>query len=149
MNASTREVVAAYVHRMAQGDQPGVRELFAEHDECDSPAAAAGPWHASRSLAADFLRTRLPGHELGRSGFEAERTLVDGESAVVVGRFTHAVRPGDRTLSTPVAMWLTVSEGLIRSLHLYEDTSSLVARINGKRLLPTFTAPAVAALTPA
>ncbi|MBV1850100.1 nuclear transport factor 2 family protein [Catellatospora tritici] len=149
MIASTREVAEAYVDRMTLGDQLGLRDLFAEHDECDSPAATAGPWHASRSLAADFLRLRLPGHHLGRSGFESERILVDGESAVVVGRFTHAVLPGDRTLSTPVAMWLTVSDGRIRSIHLYEDTSSLVARINGKRLLPSVTPLPAAVLTPA
>ncbi|WP_186315692.1 nuclear transport factor 2 family protein [Catellatospora sichuanensis] len=129
----TRAVVEEYLARLADGDAEHIAELFAEEVECYVAAAEAAPWMASRGLAADFLRLTMPRFELGRSAVEADRLLVDGADAVVLGHFIHVIKPTGRRLSTPVAIHLSVSAGRIRSMHLYEDNVALVSRIRGKR----------------
>ncbi|WP_155371275.1 nuclear transport factor 2 family protein [Catellatospora vulcania] len=129
----TRAVVEEYLTRLAQGDAEHIAELFADEVECYVAATEAAPWMASRGLAADFLRVTMPRFELGRSTVEADKVLVDGADAVVLGHFIHVIKPTGRRLSTPVAIHLSVTAGRIHSMHLYEDNVALVSRIRGKR----------------
>lgn len=129
----TRTVVEEYLLRLTKGDAEHIAELFADEVECYVAAAEAAPWLASRGLAADFLRLTMPRFELGESTVEADRILVDGTDAVVLGHFTHVIKPSGRRLSSPVAIHLSVRAGRITSMHLYEDNVALVSRIRGKR----------------
>lgn len=129
----TRAVVEEYLARLVEGDAERIAELFAEEVECLVAVAEAAPWMASRGLAADFLRLTMPRFELGRSSVEADKVLVDGADAVVLGHFIHVIEPTGRRLSSPVAIHLSVSAGRIHSMHLYEDNVALVSRIRGKR----------------
>ncbi|WP_166384736.1 nuclear transport factor 2 family protein [Catellatospora methionotrophica] len=130
---NTRVIVQEYLTRLAEGDAERIAELFAEEVECYVAAAEAAPWLASRGLAADFLRLTMPRFELGRSTVEADKVLVDGADAVVLGHFVHVIEPTGRHLSTPVAIHLSVAAGRIHTMHLYEDNVALVSRIRGKR----------------
>lgn len=129
----TRAVVEDYLRRLVDGDAEHIAELFADEVECYVAAAEAAPWLASRGLAADFLRMTMPRFELGESTVEADKILVDGADAIVLGHFTHVIKPTERRLSTPVAIHLTVHGGRIHAMHLYEDNVALVSRIRGKR----------------
>jgi uncharacterized protein len=51
--------------------------------------------------------------------------LVDGEEAVQLGTFDHLTRPGARPFHTAFAMRLTVGNGLIVRMHLFEDTHAV------------------------
>ncbi|GAA1396759.1 hypothetical protein GCM10009662_11340 [Catellatospora coxensis] len=133
MAPGTREVVDEYLARLAGGDADHIAAMFAEEVECYVAATEAAPWMASRGLAADFLRITMPRFELGQSTVEADKVLVDGADAVVLGHFIHVIKPTGRRLSTPVAIHLSVSAGRIHSMHLYEDNVALVSRIRGKR----------------
>ncbi|MEU8079618.1 nuclear transport factor 2 family protein [Catellatospora citrea] len=129
----TRVIVDEYLARLAEGDAERIAELFADEVECYVAASEAAPWMASRGLAADFLRLTMPRFELGRSTVEADKVLVDGTDAVVLGHFIHVIKPTGRRLSSPVAIHLSVSAGRITSMHMYEDNVALVSRIRGKR----------------
>jgi hypothetical protein len=48
--------------------------------------------------------------------------VVDGANAVALGRFAHTIKASGRRFKTAVAMHLTVTDGKINRLHLYEDT---------------------------
>jgi len=48
--------------------------------------------------------------------------IVDGDEAALFGRFTHTVKSTGRRFTTPVAFHLTVRDGHIERLYLFEDT---------------------------
>ncbi|QIY68857.1 nuclear transport factor 2 family protein [Streptomyces sp. RLB1-33] len=53
---------------------------------------------------------------------DIEALLVDGDHAVMLGRFTRVAKGTGRTFMTPIAMHLQVAGDKIVKLHPYEDT---------------------------
>jgi ketosteroid isomerase-like protein len=53
---------------------------------------------------------------------EVSQILVEGTGAVMLGVLTQTIRATGRGFSTPVAVRITVDDGLITRLRIYEDS---------------------------
>jgi hypothetical protein len=51
--------------------------------------------------------------------------VVEGEEAVALGTLSHVANTTGRRSTTPVAMHITVRQGRIIRVHLYEDTHAV------------------------
>ncbi len=51
--------------------------------------------------------------------------MVEGEEAVALGTLSHVANTTGRRSTTPVAMHITVRQGRIIRVHLYEDTHAV------------------------
>lgn len=83
------------------------------------------PWTGSRSRreqVAVYFRTLWLAFVPGRSIATVDKVAIDGDEAVVFSRFSHTVAKNGRRLETPAALRLTIANGQIIRMHLYEDT---------------------------
>ncbi|MER6086204.1 nuclear transport factor 2 family protein [Streptomyces sp. NPDC001833] len=71
---------------------------------------------------AGYLRTLGDNIVPERNVDQVDALLVDGEHAVMLGRFTRVAKSTGRTYEMPVAMHFRVEGDRIVQLHLYEDT---------------------------
>jgi ketosteroid isomerase-like protein len=92
---TTEEIVAGFVGRLGEGDAEGIGKLFA--DEID--------WYVP-----------------GQSTATADKVVIDGDDAVVFSTFSHTVIKNGKRLNNPAALHLTIANGQIVRMHLYEDT---------------------------
>ncbi|MBW8800138.1 MAG: nuclear transport factor 2 family protein [Streptomyces sp.] len=122
---TTRDVAEKFFRLLAGGDLDKVAAVFADDIDWYVPGSASLPWtgaRTKRSEVADCFRT-LGTHIVPEKNVDdIEALLVDGDHAVMLGRFTRVARGTGRTYITPVAMHLQVADGEIVKLHLYEDT---------------------------
>ncbi len=65
-----------------------------------------------------------------QSELAIDQLIVEGEDAVALGTFSHVAKNTGSRFTTPVALHLRVSSGLVTRLYLYEDTYA-VARAFG------------------
>ncbi|MFF1570567.1 nuclear transport factor 2 family protein [Streptomyces sp. NPDC058293] len=82
------------------------------------------PWtgpRTKRSEVADYFRTLGANIVPEKNVDDIEALLVDGDHAVMLGRFTRVAKGTGRTFMTPIAMHLQVAGGKIVKLHLYEE----------------------------
>jgi ketosteroid isomerase-like protein len=89
------------------------------------PGSEALPSTSSRprrEQVAQDLRTMWPVDVLGRSTATMDKVVIDGDDAVVVSTFSHTVIKNGRRLNNPAALHLTIANGQIVRMHLYEDT---------------------------
>jgi ketosteroid isomerase-like protein len=89
------------------------------------PGSEALPWTGSRSRreqVADYFRTMWPAFVPGESAATIDKVVIDGDDAVVFSSFSHTVTRNGKRLNTPAAMHLTMANGQIVRMHLYEDT---------------------------
>jgi ketosteroid isomerase-like protein len=70
----------------------------------------------------EFLKTMWSHFRTDQSTASIDRIVVEGEEAVALGTFSHVANTTGRRFTTPVAMHLTVRDGRIVRVHLYEDT---------------------------
>jgi hypothetical protein len=63
-----------------------------------------------------------PAFAPGQSTATLDKVVIDGDDAVVFSSFTHTVARNGKRLRTPAAMHLTIANGQIVRMHLYEDT---------------------------
>ena len=122
---ATREVVERFLGLLSSGDPDQVTPIFADEIDWYVPGSPALPWtgpRTKRGEVAGYLRTLGDNIVPGRNVDDVEALLVDGERAVVLGRFTRVAKSTGRTYITPVAMHLQVAGDKIVKLHLYEDT---------------------------
>lgn len=69
----------------------------------------------------------VAGLKPGQSVVSVETVVTDGEEAVIFAMFDHVAAPTGRSFHNDVAMRLTVTEGKIVRMHLYEDTAAVAA----------------------
>ena len=122
---TTERVVASFMDRLGHRDAEGIGELFADEIDWYVPGSDALPWTGSRSRredVADYFRTLWPAFVPGQSMATVDRLVIDGDDAVVISRFSHVVAKNGRRLNTPAALHLTIANGQIVRMHLYEDT---------------------------
>jgi ketosteroid isomerase-like protein len=122
---TTREVVEAFFGLLAAQDPDKVTEVFADDIDWFVPGSPALPWTGPRtksSEVADYLRTLGANIVPEENVDDIEALLVDGDHAVMLGRFTRVATGTGRRYVTPVAMHFQVAEDKIVKLHLYEDT---------------------------
>jgi uncharacterized protein len=122
---STRKTIERFLSLLAEDDIDGLVRLFAERIDWYSPGAGHLPWAGARTRreeVPEYFRTLGPVFVRGASERAFDQLLVDGEEAALFGRFAHTVAATGRRFSTPVAFHLTVRDGQITRLHLFEDT---------------------------
>jgi ketosteroid isomerase-like protein len=121
----TRVVVEELLKRLGTGDAEQVSELFTEQVDWQMPGDARLPWTGSRSRkteVTEYFNALWLVFEPGKSKTTVAFIVVDGTEAVVLGKLAHTVKSNGCRFETPVAMHLTVTNGKISRLHLYEDT---------------------------
>ena len=122
---TTEELMASFMDRLGEQDAEGIGELFADEIDWYVPGSEALPWTGSRSLredVADYFRTMWPAFVPGQSTATVDKVMIDGDDAVVFSSFSHTVAKNGRRLHTPAALHLTIANGQIVRMHLYEDT---------------------------
>ena len=125
---TTEKVVARFLDRLGEQDAEGIGELFADQIDWFVPGSGALPWTGSRSRrehVADYFRTLWPAFVPGQSTATVDKVVIDGDDAVVFSSFSHTVAKNGRRLETPAALHLTIANGQIVRMHLYEDTLSV------------------------
>lgn len=127
---TTAETTNAFLERLGAQDADGLGELFAEDIDWVVPGSPALPWvgtRSQRSEVPDYFRTLWAGLEPGKSVVSVESVVTDGNEAVIFAAFDHVAAPTGRTFHTDVAMRLTVTNGNITRMHLFEDTAAVEA----------------------
>ena len=122
---TTERVMASFMDRLGERDAEGIGELFADEIDWYVPGSETLPWTGSRSRredVADYFRTLWPAFVPGQSMATVDRLVIDGDDAVVISRFSHVVAKNGRRLNTPAALHLTIANGQVVRMHLYEDT---------------------------
>ncbi|WP_051855315.1 nuclear transport factor 2 family protein [Streptomyces sp. NRRL B-1347] len=123
---ATREVIDAYLARLADRDLDGAVRLFSESAEFLAPGSPAVPWsgnHAGHKGVTEFFTTL---HEyLQPEEFTVTHIVVDGEQGVIIGHLRDTVKATGKPLTTPFAAHLTVVDGRVARYHLFEDTHAL------------------------
>lgn len=127
---TTVETTNVFLERLGAQDAEGLGGLFAEEIDWVVPGTPALPWVGKRSRKSDvpdYFRALWAGLEPGKSVVSVEAVVTNGEDAVIFAVFDHVAAPTGRPFHTDVAMRLTVTEGNITRMHLYEDTAAVAA----------------------
>jgi uncharacterized protein len=122
---TTEKIVASFLVRLGEQDAERIGELFADEIDWFVPGSRTLPWTGPRSRreqVAGYFRTMWPAFVPGRSAATVDKVVIDGADAVVFSRFSHIVAKNGRRLETPAALRLTIANGQIIRMHLYEDT---------------------------
>ncbi|MFE9812843.1 nuclear transport factor 2 family protein [Streptomyces sp. NPDC005227] len=122
---TVQDTISRFLALLAAGDAEGLADLFADDIDWFVPGDSSLPWTGARSRREEvsaYFRTLWPVFIEGASESEIGHILVDGDEAALFGRFTHTVKSTGRRFTTPVAFHLTVRDGRIERLHLFEDT---------------------------
>jgi uncharacterized protein len=122
---TTEELVTGFVGRLGERDAEGIGKLFADEIDWYVPGSEALPWTGSRSRreqVAEYFRTMWPAYVPGRGTATVDKVVIDGDDAVVFSTFSHTVIKNGRRLNNPAALHLTIANGQIVRMHLYEDT---------------------------
>jgi uncharacterized protein len=125
-DATTTDVIDEFFRRFGSGDRTGALALFADDVDFDVPGADFVPWTGTRSTTAQidaFLVSAVA--EVETQEFVIERTVADGEHAVVLGHFTHRVRRTDKAFTCGFALHIMVTDGLIRTYHMFENSYAI------------------------
>jgi ketosteroid isomerase-like protein len=121
----TRSTVQEFLRRLGTWDAEAVGALFADHVDWLVPGARDLPWVGRRSRRDEvpaYFRTMWSHFDTSRSTASIDRLVVEGEEAVALGTFSHVANTTGRRFTTPVAMHVSVRDGCIVRVHLYEDT---------------------------
>jgi uncharacterized protein len=130
---TTEELMASFLDRLCEQDAEGFEELFADEIDWYAPGRGALPWTGSRSRrehVAEYFRTMWPAFVPGQSTPTVDKVVIDGDDAVVFSSFSHTVARNGKRLNTPAALHLTIANGQIVRMHLYEDTLAVREAFN-------------------
>ena len=128
-----RAVAEDLLARIASGDAEVAAGLFAVEVDFSCAGSEAVPWlrpRRTRSDMADFFGTMNANFVAEARSASVSGFLVDGNDVVVLGHVSQRLRGNGNAFTTPFALHLTVSGGLITRYHVYED-SLTVARAVG------------------
>ena len=93
------------------------------------------PWirpRRTREDMADFFATMNANFVPEDRSASVSGLLVDGKDAVVMGHVSQRLKRNGKAFTTPFALHLTVSDGLITRYHVYEDSLAVAGR-SGRR----------------
>jgi ketosteroid isomerase-like protein len=127
---STEEIVGSFLERLGAQDADGVADLFGEEIDWYVPGHDDIPWSGARSRrehVPEYLHTMWPAFAPGESTAEIHKVLVDGDDAVVFATFAHTFSHNGRRFETPVAIRLSIADGKIVRMHMFEDTAKVSA----------------------
>ena len=119
------DTVRAFFSHVAEGELDRAIALFTDQVDWLIPGDESLAWTGARSRPAEIAEvlTTIGGlHVPGESVSEIRQILVDGSDAVVLGRIAHTTLGTGRRYDMLVAFHLTVRDGRITRLHMYEDS---------------------------
>jgi len=125
MTDTTEAVTTEFLRRLSVQDAHGLGELFADEIDWNVPGDANLPWTGRRSRrdqVPEYFAALWGALVPGESTAAVDKVVIDGAEAVVLGGFVHTAGSTGKRFETPVALHLTVADGKIVRLHLYEDT---------------------------
>ncbi|MFK4222042.1 nuclear transport factor 2 family protein [Streptomyces sp. NPDC019890] len=125
---TVRGTVETFLRLIAEGDADRIADNFAEEIDWFVPGGDKFPWAGHRSQrqqVPEYFKTMWSAFVPGTAETTIHNILVDGSDAVVLGRFGNTMEATGRRFSAPVAVHLTVENGRIVRLHLYEDTYAI------------------------
>lgn len=88
------------------------------------------PWAGARSRKGEvpeYFRSLWSALEPGKSVVAVQSIVTEGDEAVIFAVFDHVAAPTGRPFHTDVAMRLTVVDGKVTRMHLFEDTAATAA----------------------
>ena len=124
--------VEELLSRLASGDADMVAELFAEEVDFMCAGSEKAPWirpRRTREDMTDFFATMNENIVPEDRSASVSRYLVDGEDAVVMGHVSQRLKSNGKAFRIPFALYLTVSDGLITSYHIYEDSLTVAEAV--------------------
>ncbi|MFJ9719254.1 nuclear transport factor 2 family protein [Streptomyces sp. NPDC101213] len=130
---TSRTVAEKFLERLGRQDPNGIQELFSEEIDWHVPGSDALPWTGRRTRREEvalYFTTMWPHFAHGQSEVVLERFIVDGGDVVLLAVFTHTAMASGKEFTTPAAMHLTVEDGRIVRMHLYEDTLTVAEAFN-------------------
>ena len=123
-----RRLVSLFLERLAAQDAEGIQSLFAERIDWFVPGDGRLPWtgvRSRRTQVGEYFRSLWPALQAGESSVVPDAVLVEGREVVVFSLFKHMAASTRRRFQTPTALRITVSDGEIVRLQLYEDTAAV------------------------
>ncbi|MGW1407551.1 nuclear transport factor 2 family protein [Streptomyces sp. NPDC002403] len=125
---TTRTTVRKFLALRLSGDTEGLTALFTDQVDWLLAENPTAPWIRPRSTAAECAAQfeELMAYTVPEdSRASVDTFLVDGADAVLMGHLSGTVRATGKSFEGPFAMRLTVEEGRIARLHLYENSLSI------------------------
>lgn len=119
------DTVQGFFGHVAEGNLDGAIALFADEVDWLIPGNERLTWTGARSRPGEIAEvlTIIGGlHVPGESISELRQIFVDGPDAVALGRIAHTTLGTGRRYDMLVAFHLTVRDGRIVRLHMYEDS---------------------------
>jgi len=129
---TTRTIVEERLNRMASGDAERTAELFTEEVDFLCAGSEKVPWirpRRTREDMADFFATMNASFVPEDRSASVSGFLVDGEDAVVMGHVSQRLKSNGKAFTTPFALHLTISDGLITRYHIYEDSLTVAEAV--------------------
>lgn len=80
-----------------------------------------------RSEVPAYFRDLWSALEPGKSVVSVTAVVTEGDEAVIFAVFDHVAAPTGRPFHTDVALRLTVVDGAVTRMHLFEDTAATAA----------------------
>ena len=129
---TTRAIVEELLNRMASGDAENTAALFTEEVDFLCAGSEKVPWirpRRTREDMADFFATMNASFVPEDRSASVSGFLVDGEDAVVMGHVSQRLKSNGRAFTTPFALHLSISDGLITRYHIYEDSLTVTEAV--------------------
>ncbi|MFF1465745.1 nuclear transport factor 2 family protein [Streptomyces sp. NPDC058330] len=130
---TSRTVAEEFVRRLGKQDPDGIQELFSQEIDWYVPGSDRLSWTGRRTRreeVAPYFTTMWPHFVPGRSTVELKSIVADGGDVVLLAAWTHTVAATGKEFTTPAAIHLTIEDGRIVRLHLYEDSLTVNEAFN-------------------
>ncbi|MGW2179134.1 nuclear transport factor 2 family protein [Streptomyces sp. NPDC001732] len=125
---TTRATVQEFLALRLSGDTEALTALFTDKVDWLLAENPSVPWIKPRSTAAECASqfAELAEHTVPEDARASVDTfLVDGTDAVLMGHLSGTVRATGKSFEGPFALHITVEDGRISRLHLYENSLSI------------------------
>ncbi|MEV7800057.1 nuclear transport factor 2 family protein [Microbacterium foliorum] len=128
---TTAEITGAFLERLGAQDAEGLGALFAEDIDWIVPGDPdLTPWAGRRTHRSEvpaYFRDLWSALVPGKSVVSVTAVVTEGDEAVIFAVFDHVAAPTGRPFHTDVALRLTVVDGAVTRMHLFEDTAATAA----------------------
>jgi ketosteroid isomerase-like protein len=124
----TRSTLIELFRRLGLWDAEGVGELFSEEIDWYVPETGGLPWGGARrrrEQVPEYFQTLWAHIYPEQTKVTVGHLTVEGKEAVALGSFSQVSSTNGMPYTTPFAMHLTVQQGHVTRLHLYEDTYTI------------------------
>jgi len=129
-----RETIGEFFGLIGKGELDRAAGLFAEEIDWLVPGDERVPWTGSRTR-----REEVPGYFTdlwsamvpGENQMSVDKILVDGPDAVVLSHVASTAKATGRRFSMREALRMTVEDGKITRMHVYEDTQLVAEAVLG------------------